>query len=82
MRNKIAELGQQEQGKMCIGELSRQWMQMYPNLAGVMYIDGHTDVYYGKTNKLPRHYVSRMRLAMRATADYWVCDKLGQPFSR
>lgn len=80
LRNKIAELGQQDQGKLWIGELSREWMQMYPDLAGVMYIDGHTDVYYGKANKLPRHYVSRMRLAMRASADYWVCDKLGQPF--
>jgi len=80
LRRKIAELSQNEQGKLWMGELSKQWMNMNSELAGVLYIDGHQDVYYGKTNKLPRHYISRLRLAMRATADYWVCDKLGQPF--
>ena len=80
LRGKIAELGQNEQGKQWMGELSKQWMNMCPDLSGVLYIDGHQDVYYGKANKLPRHYISRLRLAMRATADYWVCDKLGQPF--
>ena len=80
LRGKIADLSQNEQGKRWMGELSRQWMEMYSDLSGVLYIDGHNDVYYGKTNKLPRHYISRLRLAMRATADYWVCDKLGQPF--
>jgi len=80
LRRKIAELGENEQAKQWMGKLSKQWMDMYPELAGVLYIDGHNDVYYGKTNKLPRHYISRLRLAMRATADYWVCDKLGQPF--
>jgi len=79
-RKKIADLGQNGQSNQWMGELSRDWMEINPDLAGVLYIDGHQDVYYGKTNKLPRHYISRLRLAMRATSNYWVCDKLGQPF--
>ena len=44
------------------------------------HIDGHQEVYYGKSNKLPKRFISRLRLSMRATTDYWVNDKLGQPF--
>jgi len=79
-RKKIALLSQNDQGKTWMSELSKQWMEMHRELAGVLYIDGHQDVYYGKKNKLPRHYISRLRLAMRATSDYWICDRLGQPF--
>jgi len=79
-RKKIIDLSKNGQSERWLGELSKQWMQQNSELAGVLYIDGHEDVYYGKKNKLPRHYISRLRLAMRATTDYWICDKLGQPF--
>ena len=79
-RAKIMDLSKGGQSERWLGDLSKQWMQQNSELAGVLYIDGHEDVYYGKKNNLPRHYISRLRLAMRATTDYWVCDKLGQPF--
>ncbi|MBC8290694.1 MAG: hypothetical protein H8E37_10305 [Planctomycetes bacterium] len=37
-------------------------------------------MYHGKQTKLPRRYVSRQRLCLRGTTDYWVNDGLGQPF--
>lgn len=80
IRGKIVDLSKDGQSERWLGELSKQWMQQNSELAGVLYLDGHNDVYYGKKNKLPRHYISRLRLAMRATTDYYVCDKLGQPF--
>lgn len=43
------------------------------------YIDGHLRVYYGSQAKLPRHYVARQRLCLRATNDYWVSQGDGQP---
>ena len=79
-RKKIADLSKDGQSERWLAHLSKEWMQQNIELAGVLYLDGHNDVYYGKKNKLPRHYISRLRLAMRATTDYWVCDKLGQPF--
>jgi hypothetical protein len=48
--------------------------------AGVLLIDGHTRVYHGKLTKLPRRYVSRERLCLRGTTDYWVNALDGQPF--
>ncbi len=51
-----------------------------PELAGTLYVDGHVRLYHGKKTELPRRYVSRQRLCLRGTTDYWVNDALGQPF--
>jgi hypothetical protein len=37
-------------------------------------------VYHGDQTALPRHYVARERLCLRATTDYWVNAMDGQPF--
>jgi len=39
-----------------------------------------TCTHHGKQTQLPRRYVSRQRLCLRGTTDYWVNDALGQPF--
>ncbi len=62
------------------GRLSSYWMDLYPDLAGVLYIDGHVRIYTGRQTELPRHHVSRQRLCLRATTDYWVNAMDGQPF--
>jgi hypothetical protein len=55
-------------------------MAAAPEQAGVLYIDGHVRVYNGRQTQLPRHYVARQRLCLRATTDYWVNAMDGQPF--
>ena len=80
LRLKIDDLSKEGQAKQWLGQLSRHWMVSEPSLAGVLYIDGHESPYFGKNNKLPRRYISRLKLALRGTTDYWVCDSLGQPF--
>jgi hypothetical protein len=37
-------------------------------------------VYHGEKTALPRHYVARERLCLRATVDYWINAMDGQPF--
>jgi len=61
-------------------QLARDWMEHDVQAAGVLLIDGHTRVYHGKLTKLPRRYVSRERLCLRGTTDYWVNALDGQPF--
>jgi len=61
-------------------ELSKKWMEDYPELAGALYVDGHERVYHGKKTKLPKRYFARERLCLRGVTDYWVNDALGQPF--
>ena len=43
-------------------------------------MDGPVRVYHGEQTKLPRHYVARQRLYLRATVDYWINALDGQPF--
>jgi hypothetical protein len=45
---------------------------------GMLYIDGHVRVYHGKRD-LPKAHVTRLRISMPATTDYWVNDQHGDP---
>jgi hypothetical protein len=60
--------------------LARDWMAHDVQAAGVLLIDGHTRVYHGSLTKLPRRYITRERLCLRATTDYWVNALDGAPF--
>ena len=78
LRNKLSALS--GEGATKWGELlSRKWMYDYPDLSGVLYVDGHVRLYAGK-EKLPKQYVSRERLCLRGVMDFWVNDMRGQPF--
>jgi hypothetical protein len=61
-------------------ELAKQWMGLQPEAEPMFYVDGHVRVYHGKAAQLPRHYVARQKLYLRATVDYWVNALDGQPF--
>lgn len=80
LRNKLAELSKDEAPEKWSRVLSREWMEASPELAGVLYVDGHVRVYHGGKTALPKRFVSRERLCLRGTTDYWVNDALGQPF--
>jgi transposase-like protein len=82
LRDKLKHLSSAEQPAKWSAELCRDWMEGAPDEAGMLYVDGHVRVYHGNQTKLPRHYVSRQRLCLRATVDYWVNAMDGQPFFR
>jgi prepilin-type processing-associated H-X9-DG protein len=60
--------------------LSRHWMRSDPDLAGVLYVDGHVRAYHGDQTRLPERFSSRDRLCVRSLMDYWICDRDGKPF--
>jgi hypothetical protein len=80
LREKLQLLGQEENVAAWAGQLSRQWMAEDPESAGTLYVDGHVRVCHGSAARLPKHYVSRQRLCVRATTDYWVNAMDGRPF--
>lgn len=47
--------------------------------ADFLYIDGHVRIYYGHKANLPVKYVSRQKLCLSATTEYWVNDAQGMP---
>lgn len=61
--------------------LAHDWMRATePDSAGVFCVDGHVRVYHGALTKLPRRYVTRERLCLRGTTDYWANALDGRPF--
>lgn len=80
LRERIAKFCKATDVEQWSHNLSQDWMKDYPGLSGVLYIDGHIKIYHGKENNLPKRFVSRLRLCMSGTTDYWVNDKVGQPF--
>lgn len=79
MRNKIKELSKENQPQQWGLKLGTDWLNREPEEAGVLYVDGHVRVYHGSQTQLPRHYVSRQKLCLRATTDYWVNTVSGNP---
>ena len=80
IREKIEYLAEYSDYDSWSKELSIYWMKENSELSGILYVDGHVRVYYGRTTKIPKKYVSREKLCLRGITDYWVNDAIGQPF--
>lgn len=80
LRRKLSELADNGGADRWAAHLRKQWMEAAPEAVGTLYVDGHVRVYHGSKSPLPRRYVSRQRLCLRGTSDYWVNDALGRPF--
>jgi hypothetical protein len=80
LREKIALMAATGDPEAWMKELSKTWMDGDPDAAGYLYVDGHVRVYHGELATLPRRFVSRQRLCLRGTTDYWVNDAVGRPF--
>jgi len=74
------ELSSDDAAEVWAAHLGKHWMGADPEAVGALYVDGHVRVYHGEQTKLPRRYVSRERLCLRGTTDYWVNDAIGRPF--
>jgi hypothetical protein len=81
LREKVGLLSQEVgRAKEWNAQLAKEWMARSDNADLYFYCDGHVRVYHGEKTALPRHYVARERLCLRATVDYWVNAMDGQPF--
>ena len=80
LRGRIANFCKAADVEKWASELSGDWMQSDEHLGGVLYIDGHVNLYYGDKVVMPKRFVSRMRLCMSGSTDYWVNNQMGHPF--
>ena len=80
LRKKMDQLSAGDSAEKWAAHLSGEWMKADVESVGTLYVDGHVRVYHGSATKLPRHYVSRERLCLRGTSEYWVNDSKGRPF--
>jgi hypothetical protein len=81
LRNKLKLLCAQEgRAAQWNTALAKEWMEQSSEEQMLFYTDGHVRIYHGYQTPLPRHYVARQRLCLRATTDYWINAMDGQPF--
>jgi hypothetical protein len=80
LREKIKILSQQKQTTKLNNSLIDIW---YPqdnrSEADFLYIDGHVRIYYGSKANLPSKFISRQKLCLSATSEFWVNDAKGMP---
>lgn len=80
LRDKIKLLTRQEKAKELNNLLVDQWYSGDSQQDGAfLYIDGHVRIYYGSKANLPAKFVSRQKLCLSATTEYWVNDAKGMP---
>lgn len=79
LREKLAKITLENKASEWMSQLWSDWLADMKGALATFYIDGHVRVYYGEQTKLPRHYVARQKLCLRATTDYWINARDGQP---
>lgn len=77
IRDKIRFLSDQNKTLELNKKLLDQWVQ--PDDSVILCVDGHQRIYYGHKANLPVKYISRQRLCLNATTEYWVTDLKGSP---
>jgi len=80
LRSKLQLLTSQKQAMPLNNLLVDYWYNEGPSGdASFLYIDGHVRIYYGNKANLPVKYISRQKLCLNATSEYWVNDAKGMP---
>jgi transposase len=78
LRRKLDALAAKNKADIFGRELAKMRVQKRQSALGFLYVDGHVRVYNGK-RKVSKGYVTKRRLAMPATTDYWINDQEGDP---
>lgn len=78
LRRKLTVLAARKASQRFARELALRRVKERGEVMGFLYIDGHVRAYHGK-HKIAKGYLTRTRLAVPATSDYWVNDQRGDP---
>ena len=78
LRGKIEEIVEQNKAKEFSSILAQGWIS--DEQSAYFYIDGHVRVYHGDKAKLTKKYVSREKLCLAGTTEFWVNNELGLPY--
>jgi transposase len=78
LRRKLAGLAAAGRAAEFGRALAQQRVARRGAALGFLYVDGHVRVYHGE-HRLPKTHVTRLRISLPATSDYWVNDTTGDP---
>lgn len=78
LRRQLSRLAAHHCAEQLGAELARVRVAQRGELMGFLYVDGHVRAYHGKRT-ISSAYLARRHLAMPATTDYWIHDRVGDP---
>ncbi|MBI4677514.1 MAG: helix-turn-helix domain-containing protein [Elusimicrobia bacterium] len=78
LRRKLTRLAAYRKAEVFGRKLAQRRVARRGKALGFLYMDGHVRVYHGR-RRIPKAHVTRMRLSLPSTTDYWVNDKHGDP---
>lgn len=76
-RKKLKQITDQSKCDELHSTLFHFWAGEMPEM--FFYIDGHVRVYHGGQANLPKRFVSREKLCLSGTTEFWVNDQKGLP---
>ena len=76
-REKLKQIIDQKRTDAFHASLLQSWIAKMPEM--FFYIDGHVRVYHGQQANLPKRFVSREKLCLSGTTEFWVNDQSGSP---
>jgi hypothetical protein len=79
LRRKLDELGAQKNGAKFASALAERWARDDPEELGMLYVDGHVNVYTGRKHPLPKTWVQKRRQCLPAATDTWVNNGASEP---
>jgi hypothetical protein len=80
LRNKIKQIVAYKKAKEFNHAVSEVWIGEQDKEAMFFYVDGHVRVYHGNKATLSKRYVSREKLCLAGTTDYWINNEFGLPY--
>ncbi|HCC86620.1 MAG TPA: hypothetical protein DEQ06_08595 [Porphyromonadaceae bacterium] len=80
LRMRLSDISAQEKAEEWMQHLFQFWLENDQNEGFFFYIDGHVSVYHGKNAQLGKKHVSRQRLCLPGTSQFWINDSSGNPF--
>ncbi len=76
-RKKLKQIISQNRTDEFHVQLFQSWVIQMPEM--FFYIDGHVRVYHGNKANLTKRFVSREKLCLSGTTEFWVNDQSGMP---
>jgi hypothetical protein len=74
----LKELSEEEQASRWNAYLSQEWINK--DDVAIYYVDGHIQVYHGYLANLGKKHVSRQKLCLPGTVEFWVNNAEGIPY--
>lgn len=80
LRKKLSEIASMNKAIDLSNSLADYWIEQDNQMGGYFYVDGHVRIYHGYKSNRPKCHVSRQKLCLPATIDWWVNDWMGKPY--